>query len=216
MIQTKEELKFYIESDLRAREINGYGSISLAKRMQACLLPTPWKFQILLRKAEFYMGNHNRVLKLVGVYYKYRAYRYGLKCGYSIHTNTFGPGLCLTHCGTVVINGGVKFGSNARVQAGVNIGAFSRFDENWAESAPTFGDNVYIGPGAKVFGKIIVGDNVAIGANAVVSKNVPDHCTVVGANKIVNEIGSIDMIHYGDESKIPGDSYAEKTRRGAE
>lgn len=179
-------------------------------------MPTPWKFQILLRKAEYYTGVHNKIFKLIGAYYKYRAYRYGLKCGYSIHINTFGPGLCLTHCGTIVVNGGVMFGSNARVQAGVNIGAFSRFDVNWEESAPTFGDNVYIGPGAKVFGKITIGDNVAIGANAVVSKDVPNHCTVVATNKIVNEKGSIDMIHYGDESKIPEDSYAEKTRREAE
>lgn len=134
--------------------------------------------------------------------------RYGTKCGYSIPLNSFGPGLCLGHIGTIVINGSAKFGANIRIQACVNIGAYSKFDENWkADSAPKFGNNIYIGPGAKVFGDITIGDNVAIGANAVVCKNIPSHCTVVSNNVIVNNKGSIDMLHYGDEEKIPIDSY---------
>ncbi|MDE6670703.1 MAG: serine O-acetyltransferase [Ruminococcus sp.] len=134
---------------------------------------------------------------------------YGNRCGYSIPLNVFGPGLYLSHTGTVVINSRAKFGSNARIHVGVNIGAFSRFDEKWSKNnVPVIGDNVYIGPGAKVFGSVQIGDNVAIGANAVVSKDVPSHCTVVGANKIVNEKGSIDMMQYGDLSVIPPESYA--------
>ena len=45
---------------------------------------------------------------------------------------------------------------------------------------PTVGDNVYIGPGAKMFGKIVIGNNVAIGANAVVTRDVPENAVVVG------------------------------------
>ena len=47
-------------------------------------------------------------------------------------------------------------------------------------SAPTIGDNVQIKTGAKIFGNIAIGDNSIIGANAVVLKNVPPNCTVVG------------------------------------
>jgi serine O-acetyltransferase len=45
---------------------------------------------------------------------------------------------------------------------------------------PTIGNNVLIGPGAKIIGAITVGDNCKIGANAVVNKDIPPNCTVVG------------------------------------
>lgn len=45
--------------------------------------------------------------------------------------------------------------------------------------APVIGDNVFIGPGAKIFGGIRVGNNVKIGANCVVFQDVPDNSTVV-------------------------------------
>lgn len=218
MITSKQELYDYLDADMRARGLNGRSDITLINRISAFLIPHPWRFQELLRKAEYHCNVGSTLSKnIIGNFYKLLSYRYGAKCGYSIPINVFGPGLCLGHIGTIIINGGTKFGSNARIQACVNIGAFSKFDENWIlESAPKFGDNIYIGPGAKIFGPIVIGDNVAIGANAVVSKDVPSHCTVVGANIIVNEKGSVDMIHYGDESKIPVDSYAAKTRKGSE
>ncbi len=49
-----------------------------------------------------------------------------------------------------------------------------------AGKRPTLGDNVTVCAGAKVLGKIYIGDNVVIGANAVVTKDVPANCTVVG------------------------------------
>lgn len=47
------------------------------------------------------------------------------------------------------------------------------------------GDNVFIGAGAKIIGDVLVGNNVTIGANAVITKNIPDNCTVVGFNNII-------------------------------
>ncbi|GAA3319001.1 hypothetical protein GCM10020331_024100 [Ectobacillus funiculus] len=47
-------------------------------------------------------------------------------------------------------------------------------------AVPKIGNNVYIGPGAKIFGGITIGNNVSIGANSVVTKDVPDNVTVVG------------------------------------
>jgi serine O-acetyltransferase len=44
---------------------------------------------------------------------------------------------------------------------------------------PTIGNNVYIAPCAKMFGKIEIGDNVKIGANAVIHKSVPDNAIAV-------------------------------------
>jgi len=94
--------------------------------------------------------------------------------GISIHANArLGPGLYVGHFGAVVIGGGVCAGENLTVSQGVTIGEH--------RGSPTLGAQVYVGPGAKVFGAIAVGDHVAIGANAVVQRDVPLGCTVVTA-----------------------------------
>ena len=46
--------------------------------------------------------------------------------------------------------------------------------------APTIGNNVIIGAGAKIMGDVKIGNNVTIGANAVVTHDVPDNCVVGG------------------------------------
>lgn len=67
--------------------------------------------------------------------------------------------------------------------------------------APTIGDNVYIGAGAKIIGGVMIGNNVRIGANCVVFKDVPDNTTVVmgqpryiSKENINNKFVSIDML----------------------
>lgn len=65
-----------------------------------------------------------------------------------------------------MINENARIGENCNIQQGVNIG------QNYGNSnVPTIGNNVYIGPGAKIFGKIYIADGCAIGANAVVNKS---------------------------------------------
>lgn len=73
-------------------------------------------------------------------------------------------GLCIVHPGTVVINDKVRIVKNARIHVCVNIGAAK-------DGAPMIGDDVYIGPGAKIYGNIVIGDCVTIGANAVANRN---------------------------------------------
>jgi serine O-acetyltransferase len=59
----------------------------------------------------------------------------------------------------------------------VNIGTEAGSDD----VAPTIGDNCYIAPGAKLFGAIVLGDNVVVGANAVVNRSYPEgNCTLGG------------------------------------
>ena len=72
----------------------------------------------------------------------------------------------------IVIAAGAIIGENCFISHQVTIGR-SR------GGAPVIGDNVYIGPGAKIFGDIKVGNNVRIGANAVVFQDIPDNATVV-------------------------------------
>ena len=85
----------------------------------------------------------------------------------------FGPGLVLLHTIGVVINGEVTGGRNVKMEHGVTLGAEKG-------KCPVIGDNVFIGAGAKVFGPVRIGNDVRIGANAVVLEDVPDGATVVG------------------------------------
>lgn len=85
----------------------------------------------------------------------------------------FGPGFVLIHSTGVVINGGVRGGSNVHLYHQVTLGADRR-------GAPVLGDDVFIGAGAKVIGPVTIGAGARIGANAVVLHDIPPHVTAVG------------------------------------
>lgn len=198
MIQSKEDLKYYIESDMRSIGVNY--PLDLKRKLVGLLTPQPWKFQIKLRKMEYRCNCRKRNPFARIIYWiQYRDFeRYGYKLGYSIPLNVFGPGLCICHVGTIIINPNARVGSNCRIHAGVVIGNQSNFDNGWRpDNTPTLGNNVYIGPGAKLFGKIVIGDNVAIGANAVVNKDFPDDVTIAGVPaKIIS--GKKSSVKHGD------------------
>ena len=66
---------------------------------------------------------------------------------------------------------------NCNISQGVTIGIVNSGEK---AGVPSIGDRVYIGPGAKIIGNIKIGNDVAIGANAVVVSDVPDGVTVGG------------------------------------
>lgn len=76
----------------------------------------------------------------------------------------------------VVIHKNTIIGNNCVVSQQVTLGGGnSRYP-----GVPIIGDNVHISHGAVVFGGIVIGNNVKIGANAVVNKPVPDNAIVAG------------------------------------
>lgn len=84
-------------------------------------------------------------------------------------------GLILPHNGLgVVISHNAKIGKNCRIMQNVTIGG------NGGPRVPIIGDNVMIGAGAVLLGDIHIGNNVKIGANAVVLKSIPNNSTAVG------------------------------------
>jgi serine O-acetyltransferase len=92
-----------------------------------------------------------------------------------------GKNFVIDHFGGIVVSGYARFGDNCRIRNGVVVG-LSRADD---PCAPQFGNNVDIGAGAKVLGRITVGDNVRIGANAVVLCDVPSNSIAVGVPAVV-------------------------------
>lgn len=107
----------------------------------------------------------------------YRYKHLGFKLRYIVYPNTCGPGLAIFHTGDFIhIKPSAKIGRGCTLRPGVVIGQ-KHIGEG---SMPvTVGDNVDFGLGVRVFGSIKIGNNVSIGANAVVTHDIPDN-TVVG------------------------------------
>ena len=98
--------------------------------------------------------------------------------GIEIHPGaTIGDGLFIDHGAGVVIGETAEIGNNVTLYHGVTLGGTGK-DEG--KRHPTIGDNVLIGTGCKVLGPITIGNNSKVGAGAIVLKDVPDNCTVVG------------------------------------
>lgn len=135
-----------------------------------------WKFEILLRKVEYDI-NCRRGLSawIIGKYHKFRFHRMGVKLGFTIPPNVFREGLSIPHYGTIVIHDAVRAGVNCRLQEGVTIGATGGSHE-----AAVIGDNCYFGSGAKVIGAVTIADDVAIGAGAVVTRDITEPGTTWG------------------------------------
>ncbi len=164
MIKDKKQLEYYMECDRVA--------LGVKRKKPKLIGDEIWKFERLMRRLDYARTTNNRFYELI-LKLKYR--NLGMKLGFSIPCNVFGPGLAIVHYGNIVVSSDASVGENCRIHSGVNIGA------NAGESkAATIGNNVYIGPGAKIIGNVRIGNNVCIGANAVIVKNVEPGITVGG------------------------------------
>lgn len=115
--------------------------------------------------------------------------------GLSIPTRTrIGPGFYIGHYGGIVVNPDAVIGRNCNISHLVTIGQSNR---GARAGVPTIGDDVYIGPGAKIIGRITIGDGAAIGANAVVLEDVPAGGVAVGVPaRVVSTRGSEGYIQH--------------------
>jgi serine O-acetyltransferase len=121
---------------------------------------------------------------------------YTYKLGISIpYATRIDSGFYIGHFGGIVVNSRSVIGRNCNISPGVGIGRASRGRN---KGTPTIGDNVYIGPGAKIVGAVTVGNNVAIGANCVVSSDIPDDSVVVGQGEIISQNGSAGYVNLTD------------------
>ncbi|MFM8332827.1 MAG: serine O-acetyltransferase [Candidatus Methylumidiphilus sp.] len=89
---------------------------------------------------------------------------------------TLGRRVRIDHFGGIIISGDTVLGDDVVIRNGVTIG-LKRTGER---GAPIIGNRVDIGAGAKILGAIRIGDDVAVGANAVVITDVPPNSLAVG------------------------------------
>ena len=186
MIKSKTSYLEYLQKDKIAL---GIKNDSFYEQIINILSPNPiWVFQKRLRKLEYFNNCKRGILnRLYFFYLKYKFKKTSIKLGFSIPINVFGPGLSIVHYGTIVINSNTKVGSNCRMHACVNIGASGGSDK-----APQIGDNVYIAPGAKIYGNISIANNTAISANAVVNKTFEEENILLAGNP-AEKIKTIDI-----------------------
>lgn len=172
MIISKADLLYYLLEDANAHGISEW-------RWRHMFMNPPLYFQRQLRRVEYYGNCRHDILGrgwLIVLKIKFTAL--SIYFGFTIPPNTCGPGLVINHWGTIVISSLAIIGRGCRINTCVNIGVKHG-------KAPMIGKNVYIGPGAVLFGDISIGDNVSIGANAVVTQSFPDFVTVAGVPAII-------------------------------
>ena len=146
MIRSRNDYIFYLQADKIALDRSGRPGL---------VGDDVWKFQRILRKVEYFMNCKKSFRWRVAYWFAlFRLYRLAIRLGFTIPPNSCGPGLCIVHRGPIVIARGTKLGANCRIHICVNVG-----------------NNVYIGPGAKIYGDIEIADNIAIGANSVVNQS---------------------------------------------
>jgi serine O-acetyltransferase len=92
-----------------------------------------------------------------------------------------GPGLVLYHPTGVVIGPQCRVGARATIMQGVTIGSDAVVVGDERAGSPVIGDDVFIGPGAAVFGAVELGDRVRVGANSVVTSSFPADVVIAGA-----------------------------------
>lgn len=110
------------------------------------------------------------------------------RCGIELNQHTqIGGGLRLPHRGGIVIHVKAVIGNNCEIMQGVTIG--NNIMKSRDEVA-NIGDEVLLCAGAKIIGKVTIGNTVIVGANAVVTKDVADNTMVGGVP--AREIGKCD------------------------
>ncbi|MFZ0034638.1 MAG: hypothetical protein WAK60_06590 [Sedimentisphaerales bacterium] len=137
------------------------------------------------------------ILFIARVILHHYTYKYGISIPYRTKV---GSGFCIGHFGGIVVSERAVIGKNCNISQGVTLGKANRGKN---EGYPIIGDNVYIGPGAKIVGKIRVGNNVAIGANCVVTKDAPDNAVVAGVpGEVISYNGSQGYVNKTDYSEL--------------
>lgn len=180
-IRGKDDLRFFVRADLAASRLSGW-------RWYYPVTHRIAYFQRLLRRTEYWEACRRDPLgRIMSAWLRLRCQRLGERFGYEVPRFAFGPGLSIAHFGTVTVNPAARIGRNCRLHP-CTIGEVDG-------RSPVLGDNVHIGPGARILGPVTIGDGAVIAANAVVVKDVPAGVTVGGVPaRVLSATGSAELI----------------------
>lgn len=185
MIKDKQDYKRFLrteQGEATDRSTN-FLWLYLKSSFQPCL-----RFLLLLRTCEYLRNAKSGPVSSVFYFLlKWMKYRLATRLNFTIPENVADEGLQLPHYGTIVINANARLGKHCRLHVCVNIGA-----SGGSKAAPRFGDFVYVGPGAKIYGDIEIADRIAIAANAAVHKSFLTPDKLIGGIP-AKEIGDVDI-----------------------
>lgn len=112
------------------------------------------------------------------------------------------PGLVIKHGLDTVIEA-EKIGENCLIFHDVYIGM-----KDWSSGRPTLGSYVHVSAGAKIMGKVIIGDHSVIAANSVVTKDMPPNSLAMGIPARIN-LNAGNKGEYIDSGDVPAEALAE-------
>lgn len=171
MIASKKELRYIFQEDLK-RYNNKKPSLK-----DWLLHNEIWYIFYYIKHLRYieYYKDKNRILFL----WHFIIYKHlGFKLHVTIYPHTIGPGFRLYHIGDFThIGPNVRIGKNCTILPGV---VFGHKTEKGDDKITIVGDNCYFGLGVKILGSVRIGNNVTIGANSVVTKDIPDNVIVAG------------------------------------
>lgn len=176
MIKSKEDYKFYLEEDAKRYPFDL--KITLRTILFSREYYYGWRFVKNLRKTEYIMNTRKTFLGKIHSFIQ-RVWFYHLmhQTGIQIHPNVCGPGLYIPHIGRILIPPYAKVGRNCTIRPDLLI-ATNLGVKNRKIHSISIGDNVEFSEGVKVLCHKI-GNNVTIGPNSVVIRNIPDNTTVM-------------------------------------
>lgn len=175
MIYTRADLSIYLKADI-ARYGNKPPTIidRILKNEKWYI----WQYIRALRHVEFYI-NTGKKKSICFLFWWCRYKHLSFKTHITIYPNTCGEGVYIPHIGDMIwVKSSARIGRNCTLRPGVVIG--KKGVENAVDAPVTVGDNVNFGLGVRVLGKLHIGNNVSIGANSVVTKDIPDNAVAVG------------------------------------
>jgi serine O-acetyltransferase len=174
-------------------DLKRYGrSRSWRDLSQQYWLAPGFRYTFWLRVAAF-LKQRKGLARIGYVLSRWMLWRCGLRFGIDIPYNTqVGPGLYIGHYGGIVVSHEAVIGADCNINHQVTIGVKCGGKN---AGTPIIGDRVFLGPGCKVIGGITIGNDVAIGANAVVLEPIPDSSVVVGVPAhVVSNNGSSSYV----------------------
>ena len=172
MIKTRNDLRLYLSEDKKRYQIN----FSFIHPFIYSETYYVYRYLKNLRYLEYYLNNKNNLFfRFLYFFCLLQHRKLSLKSGMTIAPNTLGRGCLIMHPGFRRIGPSSKVGNNCTILPNVLLGK-----KHPGECTIEIGDDCYIAANVTILGPVKIGNNVTIGAGAVVLSDVPDNAVVGG------------------------------------